>query len=60
MIMKSILESIEQRLILEGFKKILDAPELRKYVWENPHTCVICTILFNHPMTVMNIEEQAP
>lgn len=57
--MKAILESIEQRLILEGFIKICDAPELRKFVWENSK-CVICTILLNYPMTVMNIEIKQP
>jgi len=53
--MKELLESIEQRLMLEGFVKTCHAPELRKFVWENTE-CVICNILLNHPMTVMNIE----
>jgi len=57
--MKAILKSIEQRLLLEGFVKTCDAPELRKFVWENSE-CAICTILLNHPMTVMNIEIKRP
>ena len=57
--MKELLESIEQRLMLEGFVKTYDAPELRKFVWENSK-CVICSILLNHPMTVMNIEIMQP
>ena len=54
--MKSILDSIEQHLKLEGFENTFRGEELRKFVWENSATGVTYTILMNHKMTKMQID----